>query len=116
MDKAAADVVQRQGIERAMRHIAGSQEWVRITRLPAPACRKRRQRAHAARYPRRVRRPGPRSWARKEARDGAAKRAASHAAADEAFPRLSRYARDAQRRPRRRSRAAILRSSRPRFS
>jgi hypothetical protein len=97
MDKAVADVAAgKTAIERAMRHIAGSQEWgVRITRRPGVAAPSAGQRA------------APVSGAaflaaKKEARDASAKdRAASLAAADEAFNRLSRYAKDAQQRPRR---------------
>lgn len=97
MDKAIADVAAgRRAIERAMRHIAGSEEWgVRITRRPGVAGRA------AGRAPR------PSSGAaflaaKKAARDASAQtRAESLAAADTAFARLSRHARDAQQRPRR---------------
>jgi Gas vesicle synthesis protein GvpL/GvpF len=96
MDKAMADVAARRPtIERAMRHIAGSEEWgVRITRRPAAAAAT----AGAGR---------PASGAafltaKKQARDAAAtSRAAAIAAADTAFERLTRHARDAHRRPRR---------------
>ena len=97
MDKAVADVAAgKTAIERTMRHIAGSQEWgVRITRRPEVAAASR------------GRRTAPVSGAaflaaKKEARDASAKgRAAALAAADEAFNRLTRYAKDAQQRPRR---------------
>jgi hypothetical protein len=97
MGKAAADVAERRtAIVRAMRHIAGSEEWgVRITRrpdvsLPAPG-RPSRPASGAAFL-----------TERKEARDASAKiRAASVAAADRAFTRLSGQARDARQRPRR---------------
>ena len=97
MDKAVANVAAGKAtIERAMRHIAGSEEWgVRITRRPEAAVASRGTRA------------APVSGsaflaAKKEARDAAAKgRAAALAAADEAFHRLTRYAKDAQQRPRR---------------
>jgi len=94
--KAVADVgAGKAAIERAMRHIAGSEEWgVRITRRPG--------------VPARVTRPSrPSSGAaflaaRKEARDLSAHvRLTSLAAAETAFERLSRHARDAQQRPRR---------------
>jgi hypothetical protein len=78
-----------------MRHIAGSEEWgVRITRRPG------------GRRPSRKAAP-PSSGAaflaaRKEARDASLhERAASLAAAEIAFTRLARHARDAQQRPRR---------------
>jgi hypothetical protein len=95
MDKAAADVAAgRAAIERAMRRIAGCEEWgVRMTRRPGAAVA-----AAAAR---------PASGAafltaKKAARDVAASvRAASLAAADTAFGRLSRLAKAAHRRPRR---------------
>ena len=98
IDKAMADVeADKTGIARAMRHIAGSEEWgIRITRQAAA-----RQAASAAPASR------PRTGAaflaaRKEARDAvAAVRAATLAAAEETFTRLTRHARDAQRRPRR---------------
>ena len=94
--KAAADVtVGRTAIERAMRHIAGCEEWgVRITRRPgavAPAGGAARPASGAAFLA-----------AKKHARDSAANtRAASLAAAETAFGRLSRLAKDAYRRPRR---------------
>jgi Gas vesicle synthesis protein GvpL/GvpF len=95
MEKAAADVAAgRTAIERAMRRIAGCEEWgVRIIRRPGSAVP-----AGAAR---------PASGvaflaAKKAARDVAVSvRAASLAAADAAFGRLSRLAKDAHRRPRR---------------
>ncbi len=73
MAKAVADVGARKAaIERAMRHIAGSEEWgVRVTR-----------------------RPGVLARASRPSRP-------SLAAAETAFERLSRHARDAQQRPRR---------------
>jgi len=97
LDKAVGDVAAGQAaIERAMRHIAGSEEWgVRITRRPgvaAPASGKSASPASGAAF----------LAAKKEARDAVARiRAASLAAADTAFNRLSRHARDAQQRPRR---------------
>lgn len=97
MEKAVADVAAgKTAIDRAMRHIAGSEEWgVRITRRresAAPASGKRAAAVSGAAF----------LAARKEARDAIAKgRAASLAAADEAFTRLTRYAKDAQQRPRR---------------
>jgi hypothetical protein len=97
MDKAVADVgAGKAEIERAMRYIAGSEEWgVRITRRPgaaAPASGKATSSATGAAF----------LAAKKEARDAVARnRAASLAAADTAFNRLSRHARDAQQRPRR---------------
>jgi hypothetical protein len=95
MDKAAADVAAgRTAIERAMRRIAGCEEWgVRITRRRGAAVS-----AGAAR---------PASGAaflaaKKAARDEAANvRASSLAAADTAFGRLGRVAKAAHQRPRR---------------
>jgi gas vesicle protein GvpL/GvpF len=97
LDKAVADVAARRAaIERAMRRIAGSEEWgVRITRRPGVVAK-----VSATAVP-------PASGAaflaaRKESRDAVARtRAASLAAAETAFARLSRLARDAQQRPRR---------------
>ena len=97
MDKAVADVAAgKAAIERAMRHIAGSEEWgVRITRRPGvavPASGKTASPASGAAF----------LAAKKEVRDAVARiRAASLAAADTAFDRLSRHARDTQQRPRR---------------
>jgi hypothetical protein len=96
--KAVSDVAaDKVAIERAMRRIAGSEEWgVRITRQPV---------AGASAVTGEAARPATGAAflaARKEARDASANvRAATLAAADEAFARLSRHARDAQRRPRR---------------
>jgi hypothetical protein len=101
MDKAVADIAAgRTAIERVMRHIAGSQEWgVRITRRPAVAVPARGKAAA------RVSSQGSGAAflaAKKDARDAAAKgRAAAVAAADTAFSRLTRHAKDAQQRPRR---------------
>ena len=97
MDKAIANLAARKtAIERAMRHIAGSQEWgVRIMRrpvVPTPSAGKRSAPVSGAAF----------LASKKDARDALAKgRAASLAAADEAFTRLTRYAKDAQQRPRR---------------
>ncbi len=97
LDKAIADTAAgKAAIERAMRHIAGSEEWgVRITRRPGVAVRssgKATSRVTGAAF----------LAAKKEARDASARvRAASLAAADEAFKRLTRYAKDSQQRPRR---------------
>ena len=97
LDKAIEEVgEERAEIARAMKRIAGSEEWgVRVARLPAaPAA----SRGSAAR---------PASGAaflaaRKDARDATAvARAAAIAAADQAFARLRRHARDARRRERR---------------
>jgi Gas vesicle synthesis protein GvpL/GvpF len=97
LDKAVADVAARKpALERDMRHIAGSQEWgVRITRRPDVAARASGKAASAV--------SGAAFLAaKKEARDASAKsRAESLAAADTAFSRLTRYAKDAQQRPRR---------------
>ena len=98
IEKAVANVeAGKAGIERGMRHIAGSEEWgVRITRQ-APT------RAATAAGPA----PRPTTGAaflaaRKDARDASANvRAATLAAAEDTFTRLGRHARDAQRRPRR---------------
>jgi hypothetical protein len=97
MDKAVADVTGgKAAIERAMRYIAGSEEWgVRITRRPGaavPVSRSAPRAASGAAF----------LAAKKEVRDAAVRiRAASIEAADTAFARLSRHARDAQQRPRR---------------
>lgn len=96
MDKAVADVgAGKTAIERAMRHIAGSEEWgVRITRRPGVPAR--------ASGPSRPSSGAAFLAARKEARDLSARvRATSLVAAETAFERLSRHARDAQQRPRR---------------
>ena len=96
MAKAVADVgAGKAAIERAMRHIAGSEEWgVRITRRPGVSARASR--------PSRPSSGTAFLAARKEARDLSAHvRATSLAAAETAFERLSRHARDAQQRPRR---------------
>lgn len=96
MEKAIEEVAQgRSTIERAMKHIAGSEEWgIRIARRPgaAPAGRKTSRPASGAAF----------LTARKEARDATAHlRMAAVAAADAAFDRLGRHARDARRRERR---------------
>ena len=97
MDKAVADLAAGQAaIERAMRHIAGSEEWgVRIARRPgvaAPVSGKTARPSSGAAF----------LAGKKEVRDASARiRAASLAAAETAFDRLSRHARDAQQRPRR---------------
>ncbi len=97
IDKAVADVAARQAaIERAMRYIAGSDEWgVRITRRPGVAAKasgKGASPASGAAF----------LAAKKEARDAVARiRESSLAAAGTAFDRLSRHAKDAQQRPRR---------------
>jgi hypothetical protein len=93
-DKAAADVrARRAAIRQAMQHIAGCEEWgIRVTRRPAAAA----EQPHSQ----------PRTGAaflqaRKAARDGAASaRAGAAAAADASFARLTRHAKDAQRRER----------------
>jgi hypothetical protein len=97
IDKAISEVAEgRAAIERAMKRIAGCEEWgLRVTRLPAP-----RVVARAA---------GDRPLsgaaflaAKKDARDATAiARAAATAAADETFVRLERHAREARRRERR---------------
>lgn len=96
IDKAIADVAAgKAAIERVMRHIAGSEEWglriARRTGVPAPATGPSRPSSGAAFLA-----------ARKEARDASARvRATTFAAAEVAFARLSRLARDARQRPRR---------------
>lgn len=93
LDKARADVAARRtALERTMRRIAGSEEWgVRITRRPPVAAAVTRPSSGAAFL-----------TAKKEARDSvAAHRAATMAAAETAFERLARCARDANKRPRR---------------
>ena len=97
LEKAIADTAGgKTAIERAMRHIAGSEEWgVRITRQPGvavPASGKAASRVTGAAF----------LAAKKEARDASAeRRATALAAADQAFNRLTRYAKDSQQRPRR---------------
>jgi hypothetical protein len=94
--KATEDVGEgRAAIERAMKHIAGSEEWgVRIARTLVAAPR--------AGTPGRARSGAAFLAARKEARDAAMSvRAAAIEAADRAFDRLRRHARDARRRERR---------------
>jgi hypothetical protein len=97
LEKAIEEVGQgRATIERVMKHIAGSEEWgIRIARKPAVAA------AMAAGTSR------PTSGAaflaaRKEARDATASlRTAAVAAADAAYDRLARHAKNARRRERR---------------
>jgi hypothetical protein len=97
LEKAIEEVGQgRATIERAMKHIAGSEEWgLRIARKPAAnlqgAAKTSRPASGAAFLA-----------ARKEARDATASlRAAAVAAADAAYDRLGRHAKDARRRDRR---------------
>jgi hypothetical protein len=87
----------RAPIERAMKHIAGCEEWgIRISRTPTPAIRGTSARTSL-----------PTSGAaflaaRRDARDAIKSlRLAAIAAADAAFDRLVRHARDAKRRERR---------------
>lgn len=87
----------RATIERAMKHIAGSEEWgIRISRRPLAAVPETSAGA---------KRPASGAAflaARKDARDASTKlRQAAFAAADAAFDRLGRHARDARRRERR---------------
>jgi hypothetical protein len=97
MDKARGELGQgRATIERVMTQIAGSEEWgIRIARRPGatPAVAGRTSRpASGAAF----------LTARKNARDAAVRvRAAALEAAETAFNRLSRHARDARRRERR---------------
>jgi hypothetical protein len=97
IDKAVADVAAgKTAIERAVRHIAGCEEWgIRITRrpgLPGAASVAAARPSSGAAF----------LAARKEARDASATvRAATLAAAGKAFDRLSRQSRNAQQRPRR---------------
>jgi gas vesicle protein GvpL/GvpF len=98
MEKAVEEVGHgRATIERAMKHIAGSEEWgIRIARKPG---------APSPAAPGRTSRPASGAaflTARKEARDATASlRMAALAAADAAFDRLGRHAKDARRRERR---------------
>jgi hypothetical protein len=90
---------QRRAIERVVRHVAGCEEWgIRVARRPAPAA-PRRSRSTT----RTARRSGAAFLAgRKEARDAAAMaRMATLDAADGAFDRLRRHAKEAHRRDRR---------------
>jgi hypothetical protein len=90
-EKAAADVrARRTAVHRAMRHIAGCEEWgIRVTRRPAAALPDEDEHAR------------PRTGAgflraRKAARDAAATAGAgAAAAADASFTRLKRHAKDA---------------------
>jgi hypothetical protein len=97
LDKAIAEVGEgRPAIERAMKRIAGCEEWgIRVARVAAPpaAARGRADRpVSGAAF----------LAAKKDARDATAiARAAAIAAADEAFHRLERHAREARRRARR---------------
>jgi len=97
LEKAIVEVGEgRAEIERAMKRIAGSEEWgVRVARLPAASA--------VARGP--AQRPASGAAflaARKDARDATAlARASAVAAAEKAFIRLGRYAREARRRERR---------------
>jgi hypothetical protein len=87
----------RAAIERAMKHIAGSEEWgIRISRTPgAPT-------TGASKPARRPTSGAAFLAARKDARDATASlRRAAIAAADAAFTRLGRHARDVKRRERR---------------
>lgn len=97
LDKAIEEVGEgRAEIARAMKRIAGSEEWgVRVARLPpTPAATRGRAQPPAS--------GAAFLAARKEARDATATaRAAAIAAADEAFTRLGRHAREASRRERR---------------
>lgn len=93
-DKAAAGVrARRAAIRRTMKHIAGCEEWgIRVTRRPGDATEGR----HA-----RPRTGAGFLQARKAARDAAASaRMGAAAAADASFERLTRHAKDAQRRAR----------------
>lgn len=98
LEKAIEEVgAGRATIERAMKHIAGSEEWgIRISRTPG---------ATGAGASKEMSRPTSGAAflaARKDARDASASlRRAAIAAADAAFDRLGRHARDAKRRERR---------------
>jgi hypothetical protein len=97
LDKALEDIGRRRAaIERAMRRIAGCEEWgIRVTRVPgaaapAPTGNGSRPKSGAAFLA-----------ARKQARDAAAAgRAGAVAGAEQAYERLRRRARDAHRRER----------------
>jgi hypothetical protein len=101
VDKAVADVrARRTGLDRAMRHIAGCEEWgIRVTRsLTEKATPKQTSSADG----RAVKGGTAFLVARKDARDAArAARAEAITAADRAFEQLRRFARDARRRERR---------------
>ena len=98
VDKAIADVTgRRASIERVMKRIAGAEEWgVRVTRRPGLAA-----------APAGTAAPAPVSGsaflaARKASRDATANaRAATAAAAEQAYHALARHARDARSRERR---------------
>jgi hypothetical protein len=97
LDKAIAEVgEERSAIERAMKRIAGCEEWgirvARVSALPAVAGGDAGRPLSGAAF----------LAAKKDARDATANaRAAAIAAADEAFHRLERHAREARRRERR---------------
>jgi hypothetical protein len=103
IDKAIADIRARQTtLDRAIRHIAGCEEWgIRVTRslttqaMPKTAARRVNSRESG--------KDGTAFLvARKNARDAAkAVRVKAMTAADDAFERLQRFARDARRRERR---------------
>jgi hypothetical protein len=103
IDKAVADVrARRATVDRAMRRIAGCEEWgIRVTRPSAAHATPRRpdraSNSHA------IAKDGTAFLvARRNARDAARRvRAEALAAADAAFERLQRLARDARRRDRR---------------
>jgi hypothetical protein len=93
IDKAIADVVsRRRAIERAMRHINGCEEWgIRISRRSDATPSADSSPSTGAAF----------LQSRKAARDAVAtSRAKTAAAADAAFDRLSRHAKDAYRRER----------------
>ena len=94
LERAAADVrARRRAIDRAIRHIAGCEEWaVRVTRQAAIVVAEDAEPRTGAGFLR----------ARKAARDAAAiEHAGAVAAAETAFNRLTRLAKDATRRARR---------------
>ena len=97
LDKAIAEIGEgRATIERAMKRIAGCEEWgIRVARAPVPAAAARGAADRAV--------SGAAFLAaKKEARDATAiARAAAIAAADETYHRLERHAREARRRERR---------------
>ena len=102
IDKALADVrARRRTLDRVLRHIAGCEEWgIRVTRSVAPATAA----APAVRTAKNASDGAGTAFliARKTARDAARDaRLDAIAAADTAFERLSRLARDTERRDRR---------------
>lgn len=103
LDKAIADVRgRRAAVNRALRHIAGCEEWgIRVSRAVAPASLPTVAERTSKRSPRREQSGVAFLVARRDARDAArAARVEALTAADASFTRLQKLARDARRRDR----------------